>query len=331
MTFFDFGNWFNAMGNSLEDFIIHEREPDKTKQSMYHENDPRSNILFVDEIFNGVSMANLDTRTRWAPLAGDTSDGLTVFGVIMDGKAWFKDTNVAGFVRKDYTFSVVSAAAGWSKVRFMMDWSFENITGCNFWIYFGDAATSAMVFKIINDKAYILDTINNRVLQTAGGADISPYGQHYWEFDFNNTTKKVKVFLDDSEVFAATGFNNYYDILCAQLTHATFQSGGAVGDSTALNVRVGPINVDWVTRVEAFKAWFIHETSVKQKADGIVGTDIVDSWILRVDKIIYPFILNLEVGDEVERVALGRFYQVHDVLEQSKQTNIQRFEVRETR
>jgi hypothetical protein len=330
MTFVDFGDWFEAMGDSLEGFVIHERQPDKTKQSMYHENDPRSNLLYIDENFSGYSMATLDTRTRWAPLAGDTSDGVTVFGVLMDGKAWFKDVNVAGLVRKDYTFSVVSAAAGWSKVRFIMDWSFESITGCNFWLYFGDAALSAMVFKIINNKAYINNGVD-RVLQTAGGADISPYGQHWWEFDFNNTTKKVKVFLDDSEVFAATGFNDYFNVACTQLTHVAFQSGGVVGDSTLLNVRVGPINVDWISRVEAFEGWFIHETRVVGKADGVVGTDIVDTWILRVDKILYPFILNLDTGDEIERMLNGRFYQVHDVLEQSKQTNIQRFEVRETR
>jgi len=243
--------------------------------------------------------------------------------VFEDDRGYFHDADGGNHNDVVFTFSEASSGAGWSKVRMFMDYATTNVADSDMLLSFRDAVGAvAMQFHVLDGKAYIMEGINNRVLQI-GAVDIVPTGYHDFEFWFNETTNKVQVYFDGVLTAAATGFDDYFNVAAVALTNIRFEGTDIC---VGMDVYFDNIAVDWVDT--GFDAWLVGIN--KGGADGIVGVIEMYDYTMRVDVTLFPIVLTFRKGDEVIEVGGTRLYKILEVHDKSRYLNIIRFTIKET-
>ena len=329
MSMESFSDWFDAMGDQLIQFSITERVKDKIiNKSMYYENIVVDDDFFLMEDFNGfVSETALETSGFWVAGAGDNSNGTTMKGVFYDDRGWIHDFDATGLVEKVFTFTSQSATAGWSSIKMYINYPLLNNPNSFFRLLFTDGTLVAMDLRIIDQIAYVMDGINPRALQI-GAVNIDPSIEHSWEFRFNNTTKKIAILLDGNALLPETGFDDYFNILTTELTQMNFSSGVLAVDSSNLEIYFDNIEVDWIASNNMFHGWLVEKP--QRKEEGIVGSDGMHEYILRVDGTVYPIALSFRKLDEIKRVNNNKIYKIIEDVDVTSYINIMRFTVKET-
>jgi len=323
MVFHSFSDWSYAMGNTLQSFKVHEREADKPLQDLYYRNYVGSEWSVEERFESEDDDTTLVSASNWAALVGD-SPTATCYATFLDERGYFYDHDNANHNDIIMTFSEVSSGAGWSKIRVLVDYPTGNATDSDLIISIRDAITNiAMKFHLLNGKAYLMEGVNNRVLQIAA-VDIDPIGYHDFELWFDEDNKKVKVYFDGVEAVTATGFEDYFNIAASALADMQFTGNNACD---GLDVYLDNIAVDWIDT--AFDAWVVGMRV--DKDEGVGSTiDKMGSHIMRVDAIDFPIVIDLEIGDEIIQVSNSKIFKIMKKVPVDRYLNIRRFEIKET-
>lgn len=199
----------------------------------------------ITEGFNGRPDNTLiETDAQWSNGPGDTSDGTTTTVVFFGDRGYFKDTSNTLLFQKDYNFPSASPGSGISKVKFEID--AVNESGMSFSVIIANGV-NVILWLLINTqigdlKASVIEApITGRLLQR-DGVDVDPIGMHSWQVWLDETNETFRMFFDGKEVFAATGFDDYYTALAGDILGIRFQSGASDNNTEAYMENIG---VSW--------------------------------------------------------------------------------------
>lgn len=321
MVFHSFSDWAYAMGNTLRTFQVHEREIDKPLHDLYYRNYIGSEWRVIENFWGYDDETALVTSGNWSALVGD-SPTATCYATFDGDRGYFHDADNANHNDIVFGFTQVSSGAGWSKVRLFIDYPTGNETDSDLVLYIRDAAGNAtMKFHLKNGKVYIMEGVNDRVLQIAA-VDIDPIGYHDFELWFDEDNKKFKVYFDGVEAVTSTGFDDYFNVLAGALFDIRFEG---VDACDGMDIYFDNIAVDWIDT--SFDAWVVRHEHTKK--DGAVGIDDRPEHTMRVDVTLYPIASTLREGDEVERASDSQRYKITQKQDISRYINIIRFTIKE--
>jgi hypothetical protein len=340
-TFVSFKPWLVAMGNHLIRFRIKERVADRTKgDNLFYQNVNTEDDFLLLEDFNNYPSDAIpkyndrpleNVTTLWSVGVADSGNVDAYKGVYYGDEGWFHDADATKVVRRILSFPTPSRLAGWSIIKLKSRYPTSNGALSQMKLYFGDGATVAMEFWFENDKVYVMNAGFSRKLQFVGAVDISPMGTHFWDFYFNNTTKKFRIFFDGVEVFAETAFTDYWDPLCVQLTGILFSTGTAAASSSTLDCYFDNIKLDWVTTTNYFYAWFVRKPEPRGREVVGVSPQYPAEFIVRVDANLYPIVRTFKESDEIRNMDSNRVYKIAEMSDISRQIELVRFTVNEVK
>jgi hypothetical protein len=312
------------MGNDEKPFTIVERIEDKQKDMRMYYKNVSETTYYRYESFNGYPINTpLETDFKWTAGASDQSDGTNVKGVYFDDVGYFYDQDNTKQLHKILTFSTVSNASGWSSISFVTEYPYGTVTGYVMRIIIGDGTAEAMIFEINENTVNVKEGLNSRKIQV-GGSDVDPAGIHNWELKFNNTTKKIQVYVDGTQATIETGFDDYYNVLAGQLSTMEFITSLA---ADLMDLKIDNIKIDWITSINDFRGWFVRLPMHKARA--IVGLDDLDLYTLRVDAVKYPIVTTFRKSDVVKRTDTGQKYDIMLASRIQDKLDIIRFIVKE--
>lgn len=221
MTFESFRDWFDAMGDDLVDFNLIERIDEKLKNRIYYENVEEDVFTYLEKFSGFEDGRPLEDSTLWDDGVDDASDGVNVKGVFYNDSGLFLDNSLSGMVHKVFNFSTPSAASGWSRIKMVIDYPETNDEDSGFCMIFRSDTRIALRVFIASSFAF---TSEKGKLVVFGGDPANVFGMREWKFEFNNTTKVWKIYVDEVELFSESGTDSYEDVLCGQLTKIEFKS-----------------------------------------------------------------------------------------------------------
>lgn len=321
MVFHSFSDWFHAMGNTLQTFRIHERVDDKPLHDLYYRNYVGSEWSVEERFDDQDDDTQLINDSSWAAGGGD-SPTATCYAVFLDERGYFHDADNANHNEVVFTFSQASSGAGWSKIRFFIDYPTGNETDSDLIVVVSDAAANILMkFHFLNGKAYIMEGVNNRVLQIAA-VDIDPIGEHDIELWFDEDNKKFKIYFDGTESVTSTGFDDYFSVLAGAIVDLGFIGNDACD---GLDLYFDNIAIDWIDT--SFDAWIV--SNEKSKADGAVGVDDLATHVMRVDISLYPIADDLKESDEVIRDSDSQIFKIVKDKQIGRYLNVVRYEIKE--
>jgi hypothetical protein len=303
MAMMDFTDWAFFMGYVEKTFKILERISDKNLESLYYENRIGESFTMIENFLDIDDAVAINTLDGWFSLAGDDISA-SCYVEVIDERGWFFDHGNAETIQKKLTITEASSGAGWSKVGMTIEYPDSNVADSDFEIRFTDGTNIAMKFNLYNGKAYIYEGATKRVLQIAA-ADIDPTDEYEWEFWFDETNNKMKVYFGGVEAVTITGFDDYFNVATGALTEIHFITDAV---SSGIDVYIDNIAVDWINT--EFKCWLVD--TPERLSPNIRGFGTKTDMIMRVDTISYPVVRTLRKGDTLTRTDDNVVFKVMD-------------------